>query len=580
MTVKRKNESPPISLENIKIKAAKVQDTSKNNVSMLNKNKFVPNILNTNRNQLIRNNTSVSKNATNKIISTKTTLSKDQLKDKKVAISKKNGSSIKDKTKPPSLPESSSNGQIQIPNDTEISGTPQGFSQSTNPNGKEDNNITVDTQANNDEILNYTSDEEDANPKRERSPQNYRNRNLSQTDCCNDFELAESDSKFKLPPIYVKNCEAQALLSKFTEHKLQILFNIKNTASDSCMLKTNNNQAFNLTILALKELDIEFITFTRKEIKPKSILLKGLHAYTSCEDVKHNLSNAITEDVEIIKISEFKGKPRSGKTFLIQLTAESNIKAITKLRYMNHQVISWETLNKPEPPQCRRCQRIAHVASNCNMHYRCVKCTDDHKPGECQVGINGKEVQCVLCGNKGHPASYKGCVARQTEIEKIKSKYNSTKRSNFSYAEATKNNQTRIYTASNNNLLQTSNKSSVNQQQQSITISNSQVLQLEDPSTGNNNSNYNNIPHQLTSNNRQSPGIGNNHISSNELRLNNIEQKLESIWPNLENILIKIKNDICHAVQNEFTQLQQKTQENTQKIDHIMNLLNLKWTPQ
>ncbi|KAI4473877.1 hypothetical protein M0802_015898 [Mischocyttarus mexicanus] len=41
--------------------------------------------------------------------------------------------------------------------------------------------------------------------------------------------------------------------------------------------------------------------------------------------------------------------------------------------------------------QCRRCQRFGHSVSNCDLEYRCVKCREEHEPGECKA------------------ASYRGC---------------------------------------------------------------------------------------------------------------------------------------------------------------------------
>uniref|UniRef100_A0ABD2XDF9 Transposable element P transposase-like GTP-binding insertion domain-containing protein n=1 Tax=Trichogramma kaykai TaxID=54128 RepID=A0ABD2XDF9_9HYME len=130
---------------------------------------------------------------------------------------------------------------------------------------------------------------------------------------------------------------------------------------------------------------------------------KGLHDQMSTKDVLTELNKLALENVYIKKISEFAGKPRNGKTFLLQLTPDSNLRALFNTKYIAHQVIKWETLKKSEPPQCRRCQRIDHVAANCHMKYRCVKCTKDRGPGQCKVNSDNKEdLQCILCGKTGH----------------------------------------------------------------------------------------------------------------------------------------------------------------------------------
>ncbi|XP_017481195.1 PREDICTED: RNA-directed DNA polymerase from mobile element jockey-like [Rhagoletis zephyria] len=45
----------------------------------------------------------------------------------------------------------------------------------------------------------------------------------------------------------------------------------------------------------------------------------------------------------------------------------------------------FEKLKPMVPSQCKNCQRFTHVASNCYLPYRCVKCIDTHGPGECKI---------------------------------------------------------------------------------------------------------------------------------------------------------------------------------------------------
>ena len=50
------------------------------------------------------------------------------------------------------------------------------------------------------------------------------------------------------------------------------------------------------------------------------------------------------------------------------------------------------------------------------MAYRCIKCTDNHEPGQYSHDINPfpdegpiPTATCVNCGKTGHPANYKNC---------------------------------------------------------------------------------------------------------------------------------------------------------------------------
>lgn len=96
---------------------------------------------------------------------------------------------------------------------------------------------------------------------------------------------------------------------------------------------------------------------------------------------------------------------------MVQLSPDSNPAILKTIKFVAHQVITWEKLNRKEIIQCRRCQRLGHVAFNCNLPYRCVKCNIKHSPGECaNTEVNRDKIFCVNCGEFGHPASYRGCV--------------------------------------------------------------------------------------------------------------------------------------------------------------------------
>lgn len=53
------------------------------------------------------------------------------------------------------------------------------------------------------------------------------------------------------------------------------------------------------------------------------------------------------------------------------------------------------------------------------MEYRCVKCGENHTPGECSIKKEDPKecLRCVLCNEKGHPASYKGCPEFQRRLK-------------------------------------------------------------------------------------------------------------------------------------------------------------------
>ena len=70
---------------------------------------------------------------------------------------------------------------------------------------------------------------------------------------------------------------------------------------------------------------------------------------------------------------------------LVQLSPDSQPTGLHSIKFVAYQAPHWEKLKKTETTQCRKCQRLGHTAANCNMNLRCVKCKDNHPPGQCSV---------------------------------------------------------------------------------------------------------------------------------------------------------------------------------------------------
>ncbi|KAJ0175544.1 hypothetical protein K1T71_008703 [Dendrolimus kikuchii] len=70
--------------------------------------------------------------------------------------------------------------------------------------------------------------------------------------------------------------------------------------------------------------------------------------------------------------------------------------------------------------QCHRCQLYGHSALHCQSRPRCVKCLGDHGTSECTRTRDSPEPpSCILCGQAGHPANYRGCPAAPRPKRKV-----------------------------------------------------------------------------------------------------------------------------------------------------------------
>ncbi|KAI8122792.1 hypothetical protein CVS40_6395 [Lucilia cuprina] len=52
------------------------------------------------------------------------------------------------------------------------------------------------------------------------------------------------------------------------------------------------------------------------------------------------------------------------------------------------------------------------------LTFKCVKCDKSHPPGECELSqIQNSKPTCVNCGEEGHPANWRGCVAYKKYVK-------------------------------------------------------------------------------------------------------------------------------------------------------------------
>ncbi|KAL7296613.1 hypothetical protein TKK_0010034 [Trichogramma kaykai] len=338
MSSKRKIETSPNSLQNGKVNLTlKVAKTGDNNFIAKFTNPprkvWVPNTQDTRkRNPALRN----TKNGITEI--------KKHPKPNK-PVSTKNGGIPTDKPSPhKQFPESQRQTQTSKTEvDTDFGAEKESMQQGSQAT-KDDTLLTNQAQISDTSPRNDNDDVYSSVMQHKMATLNSEDRTSKSEPSIYSSKSSCKNANTKQPPIYIKNCSAQELLNKFKTENLKIQFTIKNTAKGNCMLISDDSTSYTTTVNSLVKLSIEFFTFIQKENKPKSILLTGLHENTEFVDVHNNLVKRNLNNVELIKVDLFKGKPRNGRTFLIQCTADSDLRAVTNIKHMEHQIVPWEPL--------------------------------------------------------------------------------------------------------------------------------------------------------------------------------------------------------------------------------------------
>lgn len=242
--------------------------------------------------------------------------------------------------------------------------------------------------------------------------------------------------KLKIPPIFVYEMQVNDSIQLLKKVLKIEDFVIKRYNNKMHAIRLNNLNDFEITKKQLSNVSADYYSFTAKNEKIKSMLLKGVDPETDINYMLEELKSYNDEDIQFLSIKKFqtvksKIENRALPIFIVQLSPESRMQKLKSIRSVASQIVTWEKIKKQEMTQCKRCQYIGHTAINCGREYRCVKCEIQHEPGQCQVQksneLDRSMLYCCLCKQKGHPASYRGCPKYLELKSRLKAKKNDIK---------------------------------------------------------------------------------------------------------------------------------------------------------
>lgn len=242
--------------------------------------------------------------------------------------------------------------------------------------------------------------------------------NLTQSDVTasqeNGAKTASTDKKIRIPPIYCNNTSTKNLIAEIKNKTGITNFIVNQTNNNETTIHTYSIADYQAAKKCLQEAQIAFFTYTPQTQRKKLFVLKGINNEYNADEVKAELISKQISDLQIEKVDKliFNKETPDRFHFLVQISSESKAQNLTAIKNLAYQSIKWEPYRKNKVFQCYKCQRVGHSSANCNLGYRCVKCTESHEPGKCSrneasASPTGKPV-CVNC-KESHPANYRGC---------------------------------------------------------------------------------------------------------------------------------------------------------------------------
>lgn len=216
------------------------------------------------------------------------------------------------------------------------------------------------------------------------------------------------------PPIHTYDTNVNQLSSLFVANNItKGTFSIRDYNDKSSTIHAKEKAVFDNIKQLLQDSKIQFFTYTQRDNKPKSLIIKGITGIFTEDYILEEINEHVNDKNKVKKVSKYHYSKKYPQRYfyLVQIQNGSPTKDITNIKQLAYQDIKWDQLRKKKIFQCKNCQRIGHASVNCQMAYRCVKCAGSHGPNKCPLdkNVNKDLLKCANCNQTGHPASYQGC---------------------------------------------------------------------------------------------------------------------------------------------------------------------------
>lgn len=140
------------------------------------------------------------------------------------------------------------------------------------------------------------------------------------------------------PPIHAKNTSLRIIIDLLlSKNILKEDFQVKQAFDPgNVTVFTPKIETFESTKKILLDNNLEYYTYTPRNTKPKSVILKGIKGGFTETDIRNEIEQLNISNVKLIKISKivFDKYNNNNYHFLIQVTNDSQIKNLTKIEVL------------------------------------------------------------------------------------------------------------------------------------------------------------------------------------------------------------------------------------------------------
>lgn len=226
---------------------------------------------------------------------------------------------------------------------------------------------------------------------------------------------ASSSAAKKLtpPPLYIRDKERWFAISAWCNSH-RVSYKSARSTAQGIKVEVSTTDDHRALSKMLGEQRIPYHTYTMPEDKLLRAVIKNVPREFAKEEILESLK---AQNLPVREVHRMvRGKARAPMNMvLVCLDNTPEGKQVFRITH-----VCGLMGVKIEPPyktgimaQCHKCQMYGHTSNNCYAHPRCVKCLGNHHTSECErpkdLSLCTEPPSCVLCGEMGHPANFRGC---------------------------------------------------------------------------------------------------------------------------------------------------------------------------
>ncbi|KAM0734036.1 Nucleic-acid-binding protein from transposon X-element [Formica fusca] len=214
----------------------------------------------------------------------------------------------------------------------------------------------------------------------------------------------------KPPPLVIHGCvQDHAAFVQLIKQSVENNFYIK-YHENNVEVFLSNYRDYEALSQTWKNKEVKFHTYTAKDEKRRTYVLKGLHELVKPEEIKENLKEL---GITVHNINLMKGTRKP--MFMVSVTTIKLNVLKQKAQFLCYTRVEWDNyINKRRIAQCHRCQEWGHATINCHADPVCLKCAGEHLTKDCKKP-RSEPAKCINC-DKDHPANATICEAYKRRL--------------------------------------------------------------------------------------------------------------------------------------------------------------------